>query len=113
MEWHNDLVKMIRGGSPMDKVLAERNARVGARSTITLSYSQSPNSAMSASSAESVVSALPKGISAGKIAGIVAATAVVAGGIHLLTRTPEAKPSWTDRIHAERNAQAGQTQPLR
>lgn len=47
---------------------------------------------------------VPKGISGGKIAAYVAAAAVVAGGIHLLTRTKPEPSSWQARIDAERAA---------
>ena len=50
---------------------------------------------------------LTKGMTPGRIAGVVAAVAVVGGGIYLATRKkPEREENWTQRVQQERQ-QAG------
>ncbi|MDI7774680.1 hypothetical protein [Asticcacaulis sp. EMRT-3] len=95
---------------PLEALLAERNGSALAQASgSTLSFSSAtPVKAFAPKPSVTPLaggSLLPKGISGGKVAAIVAATAVIGGGIYLATRKkPEQQTSWASRVQAERAA---------
>lgn len=115
---HEAALKAKYARPSLDSILAARNASAGPLGPTM--FLDSPGSLLQAAAeaaqksapigGKSATTLLPKGISGGRIATYVAGAAVIAGGIHLLTRKKaEPEQSWQGRIQAERSSATRET----